>query len=78
MYFGIFEISIPTAKKIDSHFEYQINIISDCESFEKNYISIYRRYSEFLKLHNSIKSYIPSLPSFPKKAWFSNKSLSLI
>lgn len=63
----ILEISIPSSRLQRGHTEYQIDLITNNEHFERNYIRVFRRYSEFLRLHKKIKHRIPALPEFPKK-----------
>lgn len=75
---AVFEVSIPSTRNNNGHIEYQINIITNSKILDKCYTCIYKRYSDFLTLHNKIKSDIPALPDFPKKKWFFNSSRNVI
>lgn len=67
----ILEVSIPSATKCCSHTEYIVNLITNNAHFEKSYIRVHRRYSQFLELHNKLRPHIPALPAFPRKSVFS-------
>ncbi|KAF7684608.1 Sorting nexin-3 [Astathelohania contejeani] len=63
----ILEIYIEGHKNQRGFTLYEIVCITNLPEFKSSYFKIYRRYSQFLKLHNKIKLFIPILPTFPKK-----------
>ncbi len=70
----VFEISIPTSKKVNGHTEYQFILISNIPDIKNTYTRTFKRYSEVLKLHKKIYKAFPRLPAFPKKVWFGRMS----
>lgn len=74
----VFEISIPTTKKVRRHTEYQIILISNLPDLKNTYTRTYKRYSEVLSLHSKIRKTFPMLPGFPKKTWFRRMSPAVI
>lgn len=74
----ISEISIPSTRKVFHHTEYQVIIITNHSAFHSNYITVYKRYSDILKLHRKIERYFPYLPDFPEKTWFRRLDLKTI
>lgn len=70
----LIEISISWSRRVKGHTEYEIKLITDSEEFGKNYVHVYKRYSEFLVLHKKIKRRIPYIGKFPGKVIFNRFS----
>ncbi|KAI5181915.1 hypothetical protein PAEPH01_2842, partial [Pancytospora epiphaga] len=51
----ILEISIPSAIRHSGHTEYLVHLITNNPSFDRNYIVVYKRYSQFFTLHKKLK-----------------------
>ncbi|ELA41118.1 uncharacterized protein VICG_01817 [Vittaforma corneae ATCC 50505] len=74
----VFEISIPSTRKVKGHTEYQFILITNMPELSSAYTRTYKRYSEILKLHEKISRAFPKLPEFPGKRWFGKTDPVLI
>lgn len=67
---SVLEISIPGSRNVGNKYtEYEVVCITNSKSFKKCYTKIFRRYSEFHKLHCRLRCLMKTLPEFPKKRW---------
>ena len=67
---NVLEISIAGSRTIrDRYTEYEIVCITNSKAFGKCYTKVYRRYSDFLRLHCRLRCLVDILPEFPKKKW---------
>ncbi|KAI5173476.1 hypothetical protein PAEPH01_2012, partial [Pancytospora epiphaga] len=60
------------------HTEYLVHLITNNPSFDRNYIVVYKRYSQFFTLHKKLKLHIPALPAFPPKILFSSFRTNIV
>jgi sorting nexin-3/12 len=66
----ILEMSISGHRNVKNRYtEYELVCITNDTSFDKCYLKIYRRYSDFQRLHLRLKCLTAALPEFPKKRW---------
>lgn len=67
---SVLEISIPGTRSIRNRYtEYEIVCITNNTGFGKCYSRVFRRYSDFLRLHTKLRCFVKMLPEFPKKRW---------
>lgn len=74
----VFEVSIPSTRRVKGHTEYQFILITNMPELSSAYTRTYKRYSEVLKLHKKIFRAFPKLPEFPQKKWFGKMDPALI
>jgi len=74
----IFEISVPSARTVNTHTEYQLTLISNIPGLSSSYIRASRRYSHLRSLHLRVSKWLPLLPPFPGKVWFGNRSHAVV
>lgn len=68
----IIEIFVTKHKEYNCKTYYEIIIITNDDKFEKNYIKIYKRYSDFLVLDKAIRKHIDNLIDLPSKQVFTS------
>ncbi|KAL6120632.1 hypothetical protein NUSPORA_02607 [Nucleospora cyclopteri] len=69
----VFEVSIPKYQNVKRYTEYQIVVVAQHKYITSDCFFIYRRYSEFLKLHKILEKDILYLPDFPPKVFLNKK-----
>jgi sorting nexin-3/12 len=67
---SVLEMSIAGHRNIkDSYTEYEVVCITNDTSFDKCYMKVYRRYSDFRRLHLRLRCLTAVLPEFPRRRW---------
>lgn len=67
---SVLEISIPGARNVGNKYtEYEVVCITNSKDFNRCYAKVFRRYSDFHRLHTRLKCFMHVLPEFPKKRW---------
>ena len=69
----LFEISIPRYQNTKRYTEYQIVIVAQIPKFGNDCYFVYRRYSDFERLHKILEKEIMYLPPFPSKVFWNKK-----
>ncbi|CAD26603.1 SORTING NEXIN GRD19 HOMOLOG [Encephalitozoon cuniculi GB-M1] len=67
---SVLEITIPGSRNVQNKYtEYEVVCVTNSRSFRKCYTKVFRRYSDFHRLHCRLKYLMKVLPEFPRKRW---------